>query len=139
MTTTTILIIADKENKLNYSFFSLEGERIEIYPFESAIEKIRHCTADIILIDSGFDVEKGLNLLIESKRTCHNIPIIFLTSASSEDVVERAFKLGAREYIKKPFDLADLQNIVKNILYIKRSSKEKRTPYISKITSSEIL
>lgn len=138
MTKATILIIADKEDMKGYSFFSLESERIEIHSFEKAIEKIRHCTVDIILIDSGFDAEKGLNLLTESKKTCHNIPIIFLTYVSSEDVAVRAFKSGAREYIKKPFDLVDLQNIVKNILSIKRSSKEKRNPYISKITSPVI-
>lgn len=129
----TILIIADKEDENSYSSFSLEGEKIELHPFANAIDKIKDCTADIILIDSGFDAEKGLRLLAETKSICLNIPIIFLTYSSSDDIAIRAFKLGVRDYIKKPFKLLDLQKAIENILSLKRSSKESRQPYISRM------
>jgi AraC-like DNA-binding protein len=45
---------------------------------------------------------------------------------SSENIVMKAFKSGAREYFKKPVNLFELKNTVELLLDIKRRSREKR-------------
>jgi AraC-like DNA-binding protein len=54
------------------------------------------------------------------------VPIIFVTETSSEDVVLRAFKYGAREYFKRPFDPVEFRETAGKILRFKRGVYDKR-------------
>lgn len=133
----SILIIAEKEYHETYQGVFLDGEKIEVHTFQDAEEIIKNCNADIILIDSGFNIEKGLSLLKSTKNVCLNIPIVLLTAVSSEDSAIKAFKLGVRDYIKKPISISELKGIIENILTIKRDAKERRSPYTPKKESEK--
>ena len=74
----------------------------------------------LAIIDNGDNAEAGLRLLKEIKQSRSDVPVIFVTGASSEDVVMRAFKLGARDYFRKPFDPIVLEETVAKILRFKR-------------------
>lgn len=63
----------------------------------------------------GFSVAQKLK---ESKRTSR-IPIIFLTGSPEKDVEERAGELGARYFIKKPYDPEELLDAVRRALETK--------------------
>ncbi|MBO6301397.1 MAG: HD domain-containing protein [Ruminiclostridium sp.] len=60
---------------------------------------------DLILLDinlegkSGFDVLKAL----KSSVTTRDIPVMFITGETSEDMEVRAFRCGASDYVRKPF------------------------------------
>lgn len=125
----SILIIAEKEYHDIYKKIFLDAEKVEFHTFEDAIEVIKNCDADIILIDSDFNVEKGLSLLIATKSLCLRIPVFLLANISSEDFVYRAFKSGARDFVKKPFSAYDLRGRIENILRLKKDVKESRSPY----------
>ena len=56
------------------------------------------------------------------------LPIIFLTDAGSEQTAVNAFRHGARNYFKKPFDMFELKRNIEDILEMKRSSSECRAP-----------
>lgn len=134
----SILIIAEKEYHITYQGIFLD-ERVEIHTFQDAVEIIKNCKADVILIDSGFDIEKGLSLLKATKNFCLNIPVILLTAVSSEDSAIAAFKLGVRDYIKKPISVSELKNIIEKILTLKKGVKERRSPYISRELDKDVL
>jgi CheY-like chemotaxis protein len=63
-----------------------------------------------------------VELLKQSDRT-NRIPIIFLTGSPERNAEERAIELGARFYIKKPYDPEELLDAVKRAL-------EKKSPDI---------
>jgi len=63
----------------------------------------------------GFSVAEKLR---ESKST-HRIPIIFLTGSPELNAEERAMELGARFYIRKPYDPEELLDAVRRALETK--------------------
>ncbi len=78
---------------------------------------------DLIILDirmpagDGFSVAEKLK---QSKRT-QRIPIIFLTGSPEINAEERAMEMGARFYIKKPYDPEELLDAVKRAMEKKTS------------------
>jgi DNA-binding response OmpR family regulator len=78
---------------------------------------------DLVILDirmpagDGFSVAEKLK---QSDRT-DQIPIIFLTGSPERNAEERAMGLGARFYIKKPYDPEELIDAVKRALEAKTS------------------
>ncbi|MBZ0154671.1 MAG: DNA-binding response regulator [Alphaproteobacteria bacterium] len=126
-----VVAIAEEGEHALYKSLVLEGERIETVPFSKALSSFSRCAADFILLDSGYQVQKGLHLLKEIKTTCSDIPVIFFTSAGSEEVAINAFRLGARDYFRKPFDPGEVQKRIEGILRYKRAAERKRVPCIA--------
>jgi AraC family transcriptional regulator len=77
--------------------------------------------ADLALIDCGADAAAGLAMLREIKLGRPDVPIILITRASSEDVVLNAYKNGAREFFREPFDHLEFRETVERILHFKRN------------------
>ncbi len=46
------------------------------------------------------------------------IPVVMLTAKSHEDDVSTGFRVGADEYVTKPFDLAELENLMRRVLRV---------------------
>ena len=116
-----IIVIADPENHEFYRALPLWEERVEIYPVANPPHHNGPLCADLILIDCSFDDDLGLCLLSEVKLGNPEIPVIFVTNAGSEETAVAAFRIGARDYIKKPIDLLEFRNNVVNFLDIKRA------------------
>lgn len=115
----TVFLFAEKGKQGGYPAFPVSGEEMEILPLAGAAT-VPDGDADLAIIDCGGNADDGLCLLREIKRDRPDLPIIFVTETSSEEVVLRAFRSGAREYFKRPLDLADFQKAVKKILMFKR-------------------
>lgn len=82
---------------------------------------------DIALLDCGLEAERGIKLLRYIKTLHPEAPVLFLTDASSENTAVTAFRAGARDYFKKPVNLAELRYKMEKLLYLKKASKERRT------------
>lgn len=106
-----ILIIEDELSlqetlKLN---LELEGYRVETLSTGlNAISHIRTFAPDLILLDIMLPVLSGTEIYHELKKLKSTIPVIFLTAKNDvKDKIE-GLKLGADDYITKPFDLEEL-------------------------------
>lgn len=97
-----------------------------------ALSEARRLNPDMVLLDinmpgmDGFEVCRHLK---EDKLTAH-IPIIFVTGASSDDVLDRAFQCGATDYVCKPINRRELAArinaaLLQSRLTQKRLEKEK--------------
>lgn len=126
--TKIILVVADKHNQRFYSFLSMDYDTIDIVSPEQSLEFVRSISADVILIDSGIDPEKGLGILTEIKNLAPSVPVIFLTDVRSYDAAIGAYKAGVRDYIKKPVSISELGRIINDLLTLKNKSTEKREP-----------
>jgi len=79
---------------------------------------------DLVILDIRMPAGDGFSVvekLKQSDRT-DQIPIIFLTGSPETNAEERAMGLGARFYIKKPYDPEELLDAVKRALETKTSN-----------------
>jgi DNA-binding response OmpR family regulator len=65
-------------------------------------------TPDICVLDIMLPNKNGFELATEIRKQNENIPIIFLTAKTQTDDVVKGFKLGANDYIRKPFSMEEL-------------------------------
>lgn len=123
----SLLVVSEKEHHDSYRSLPVKQEIITCCFHEIVSLIADHC-ADVLLIDSGFEAGRGLQFLRDIKILRPEIPIIFLTDASSEDVVMKAFKSGAREYFRKPVEMSELGATVSCLIEFRSRTREKRTP-----------
>jgi len=89
---------------------------------EEAIEMANKTIPDIILLDimmpkvDGFDVCENLR----KNPKFNNTIIIMITALSDRDSQSKGYKLGADDFITKPFNPRDLQNKIKLFLRLKK-------------------
>jgi DNA-binding response OmpR family regulator len=63
---------------------------------------------DICVLDVMLPNKNGFELAAEIRKQNDQIPIIFLTAKTQTDDVVKGFKLGANDYIRKPFSMEEL-------------------------------
>ena len=117
-----ILIVDDEEDICMILSYSLQKAGYEVLVAHSAEEalanyelRIKNYEVDLILLDimmgemSGLEMAERLNQESGTKSQDRSVPpIIFLTALSDEDTVLQGFKLGADDYISKPFRIAEV-------------------------------
>jgi DNA-binding response OmpR family regulator len=64
---------------------------------------------DILLLDVNVPSLNGFDLLKKLRQDDENIPTIFLTSMTDIDDLKEGYSVGCCDYIKKPFDLEELE------------------------------
>jgi DNA-binding response OmpR family regulator len=76
---------------------------------------------DLIILDIRMPAGDGFSVADRLKRSMNtfSIPIIFLTGSPEKNSEERAMELGARFYIKKPYDAEELLDAVKRAIETK--------------------
>jgi AraC family transcriptional regulator len=123
-----IVVLAEKELHPFYEAVISGVEQASFYSCDQAFTLLTQYKAEIGIIDCGFRVEVGVKLLKEIKKASPGTIIIFITEFSSEETAIQAFTAGARAYLRKPINLFETQNLLKNFLALKRGSKEQRVP-----------
>lgn len=114
-----ILIVDDEDDIcmiLSYSLQQAGYDTIVVHSAEETLEKhatsLKNQDIDLILLDimmegmSGLEMAEQLRLSSDTQRPCP--PIIFLTALSDEQTILKGFKLGADDYISKPFRIAEV-------------------------------
>ncbi len=73
---------------------------------------------DLILLDIRMPAGDGFSVVERLKRSTHtfSIPVIFLTGSPEKNAEDKAMGLGARFYIKKPYDPEELLDAIKRAL-----------------------
>jgi len=83
---------------------------------KEAWEKFNHEKPDICVLDVMMPEMDGFTLAEKIKQSHSDMPIIFLTAKSLKEDIVRGLKLGADDYITKPFDPEVLILRINNIL-----------------------
>src|SRR5437763_15132370 len=74
---------------------------------EEALEAVRDRLPDLVILDVMLPGLNGFEILEELRRVS-NVPLIMLTSVAEEEEKVRALRLGADDYLAKPFDQNEL-------------------------------
>lgn len=84
-----------------------------------AIREFRNGVYDICILDVMLPNVDGFTIAKEIKKSDQHIPLIFLTAKSLKKDILQGFKIGADDYITKPFDSEVLIYKIKAILHRK--------------------
>ncbi|MBR9999563.1 MAG: response regulator transcription factor [Cyclobacteriaceae bacterium] len=90
---------------------------------EAGLEKFKNHDFDICLLDIMMPRMDGFALAREIRNLNKEIPIIFLTAKSMKEDAIEGFKLGADDYITKPFSMEELLLRINAVL--RRSFKDR--------------
>ena len=70
-----------------------------------AMDKIELHNPDIIIVDIMLPYFSGLEIVGKIKQNENSVPIIVISAMGQQEVVAEALKLGADEYLSKPFNI----------------------------------
>ncbi len=117
----TILLVEDDEViRENYAeLLRDEGFEVAVCACrEQAIRQLQEQLPDIILLDIGLNGERegGFDLCLDIRHRWPRLPVLFLTSLGSEVDKISGFRLGADDYLTKPFTAAFAERIIERVL-----------------------
>ena len=112
MKTKQILLVEDDLMLLYLLDFRLKKEGYHVETANNgkdAISKIKSDPPDLVVSDIMMPFVSGLELTEFIKNECEaEIPIVIISSAGQEEMVLKAFNLGADDFIAKPFSPNEL-------------------------------
>ena len=127
--TKPIVLVVDDEEAARYgmtrALAKLDYQVLEAASVDEARERSRSTPPDLLLLDINLPGTSGLEYLEELRRRGDDAPLIVIVTAhGSERTAVEAIKLGAYDYLSKPFDVDDLRLITKNALETIRLRRE---------------
>ena len=114
-----ILIVDDEQSyrQLLTLVFQEEGHNLRTaMNGRQALELLAEVPAQVIVSDVKMPDMDGIELLRALRETQPDIGVILMTAFASVDTAREAFKLGADDFIQKPFDVEELKLIVRKTL-----------------------
>ncbi len=126
------ILILEDESVLAVSMREfLEDSGYEVDCFvdsEEAYDSIYDKVYDLLLLDVKVPGEKnGFEMLEELRKDGNMTPAIFITSLTDIDDLSRGYECGACDYIRKPFDLAELKLRVEQVMKLQCFSSSEET------------
>jgi two-component system nitrogen regulation response regulator GlnG len=110
------VLIIDDEKDIHFSFRRLlEKEPLEILSAESGDEGIRiarKVNPDLIVMDIRMGQTNGLDTLKELRQFNPKQVVIMMTAYGTSQTAIEAMKLGAYDYVLKPFDIPQLKTLL---------------------------
>ena len=77
-----------------------------------AVELLRQAPADLIISDVKMPDMSGIELLSAARASLPDVVVVMMTAFATVETAREAFKLGADDFIQKPFDVEELKLIV---------------------------
>jgi len=91
-----------------------------------ALDLIKKMDFDIIIADINAQIINGLDLMYEVQKITQKNSYMILTGYSSDYSYERVLRAGAKDFIKKPFTIAELKNKLVRIIDEHRIKEENK-------------
>ena len=100
------ILIIDDSNAVREALWRILNGHFKVFLASSAWEGLKMLSRDIdlVFLDLMLPDSNGLEVLRQIKNDYPSIPVIIITGYSTEDTCINAFRIGARDYIKKPFN-----------------------------------
>jgi DNA-binding NtrC family response regulator len=115
----TLLIIDDEKVFCNTVRDFLENDRLEVLSAHTGAEGLEICSGrkvDVVLLDQKLPDGEGHALAPSILEKNEQAKIIFITAFPSFENAVTAVRLGAHDYLSKPFDIEELKLTVENTL-----------------------
>ena len=122
------LLLIDDEVDVQYSFRRIfDASDIELHTASSGEEGLRlipKVKPDLVLSDIRMAGLNGLETLRRIRQLDPQLPVILMTAYGTTQTAIEAMKLGAYDYLLKPFDVPRLKQLVANALKAARDTRQ---------------
>ena len=136
---TKILVVDDEKLIVKGISFSLQADGMEVdaaYDGESALQKIREKSYDLVILDLMLPGMDGMEVC-QAVREFSDVPIIMLTAKLEDMNKILAFDKGVDDYLTKPFNILEVKARIKAIL--RRNQKnQQEAENSSQLTAGEL-
>jgi len=89
-----------------------------------AVELLREDAVDLIISDVRMPDMGGIELLRAARELSPDVSVVMMTAFATIETAREAFKLGADDFIQKPFDVDELKLIVEKALELRQLKQE---------------
>jgi two-component system response regulator AtoC len=123
----TILAVDDEPNMLRLLEISLKQagyKPLLARDGKEALQLVKQQTVDLIVSDLHMPIMNGLDLLKNIRLDNESLPFIMVTAQGEIKTAVEAMKLGASDYILRPFDLETLEIAIAKALTVQRLTLE---------------
>jgi two-component system alkaline phosphatase synthesis response regulator PhoP len=136
-----IAVIEDNQTNIDLIRYQLKVEDFEVFiekTGKTGMTMIKNQEPDLVLLDVGLPDIDGFELCqkLRSDQTTKDYPIIMLTARAEDSDRIEGLKLGADDYITKPYNAEELILRIRNLL--KRTEKYKENGSILKLKDMSI-
>ena len=124
-----IMVIDDEENICKSCEASLTEDGHEVKTFNSAIEglkRIKEESFDLVLLDLKMPEMDGIEVLRKIREDYPETIVVMITGYATVDTAVTSMKLGAFDYVSKPFTANELSVVVERAFEHKRLITENR-------------
>ena len=115
-----ILVVDDEPSMLRYMQTLLETEDYHVETATNGVEAVRRIeqnpTPDLVLMDLLMPQMDGLQALERARQIRPGLKVVMLSCVSDTKKVVEAIRLGAQDYVTKPFHKTDLDAVLKRML-----------------------
>jgi DNA-binding NtrC family response regulator len=119
MTSTEILIVDDEKNVRLMLKNALGNDDFAIRVAvngEDALLKMAELAADVVLLDMKMPGMEGIQVLREIRLKYPTAQVIMITAYGNVETAVEAMKLGAIDYLRKPFSPVQIRDLVREVL-----------------------
>ncbi|MBE9505430.1 MAG: sigma-54-dependent Fis family transcriptional regulator [Chloroflexi bacterium] len=124
----TRILVVDDELSIRVSLGDLlrrDGHQVEVAEnAESALEMLKTQSFDLLIVDIKMPGMDGLEMLKRVKEDDADASMVMMTAYGSIDSAVQAMKLGAIDYIVKPFDPLEIGMLIERIFKDQRMRRE---------------
>jgi len=125
----TVLVADDEKSMREFLEIMLSREGYDVVTTASAEEAIEVVTSrsiDLVITDINMPKATGMAVLKSSMESDPEVPVIMITAFASADTAVEAMKMGAYDYITKPFKVDEIKLVVSKALERRRDKEEIR-------------
>lgn len=127
-----VLLVVDDEEGPRTSLRVVFKADYDVLLAENGTEAVKLARAnkvDIAILDILMHGMSGVDVLRELKQIDEDIQVIMLTAYETLETARQALRLGASEYLNKPFDVAALRQAARNALTKRRERQELKSAH----------
>lgn len=131
-----IFLLDDEELIVSVLAKALKKEGYEVLTeteTDGVIHKIKVWDPDVVLLDIRMPDRSGMDILQEIKADSMTTQVVMLTADDTVDTAVNAMKLGAADYLTKPFNTDEVKIVINGI--IEKESLKQEVDYLRKAYS----
>lgn len=132
-----ILLVDDDELIIALLSKVLKSEGYDVRATTSArnvIVTVGSWSPSVVMLDVHLPERSGIDILEEMTKNGAATPVVMLTADDSAESAVKAMKLGAADYLTKPFNIDEVKIVLRNILEKEKLKEE--VDYLRKVSST---
>lgn len=136
------ILIVDDEEPIRFALTTiLQDQGYEVDASETGgagLKKLAEKSYNMVLLDYNLPDMNGLEVAQKMRAVDNEIPIVFISAYGTTDVILRAIRLGAFDFIEKPIHSEDLFSTIERWSSARKEAAEKTLEKIKKALTSEL-